>query len=162
MNTLPCKIPHNLMFLSKNAAPLLVAGPFPLKFLENINCSKGNEPEQRWMNTPNHRQPLVPVLVPNSSSWPCARCPHGTAHYLSFSLGSNMSLLRLAVCSLAGGPLGGEIQVLVRCDVSTTVRPPPACQDKQIVCCILLNAVLSPLLSHIYPYSGEGTNLQGL
>lgn len=54
---LHCRIPHHLLFLSKNVPlPLLAAGsflPWPIMGTSKYHCSKGNGLTQSWLNAQN-------------------------------------------------------------------------------------------------------------
>lgn len=86
----------------------------------------------------------------------------GMAHSVPLSLGSEVSLPRPAAWSLAGAPLGGEVQALIRWCLYYGIAILSLMRQENSHYYILLGEGLSPLLSPIYPYSSEGTNPQGL
>lgn len=166
MDTLPCKIPHYLTFLSKSAPPLLAAGPFLLKAV--VVIQEYLLPKRNWARTELAEcLRLQAALGPNSDShrllpalcmvpvmaWhnPCLshvvpKCPcrdrqRGPLLVLPWEVRSRVWYGD--VCTMA--PLS-SLSLLRQANSHYY---------------IVIGALLSPLLSHIYPYSGEGTNLQG-
>lgn len=99
-----------------------------------------------------------PPALPSRVHGACDTMPRS----MPLSLGSKVSLPWPAAWSLAGGPLGGEVQAKVMWCLYYGVAVLSLLRQANSQYYIFLGAVVSPILSRIHPYSGEGTNLQGL
>lgn len=155
-NTLHCKIPHHLQFLSKNGPlPLLVASTLLPWTVMGISPAQKKMGKHRasWMPKTEASPWHLPYSIPNPVRY-VHKAHDNMAHSVPILPRSKVCLLGHAAWSFAGDPAGGKVWDQQReCGCCGTATLSLLRQTNSHLY-ILLSAVFSALLSHMNPYSG--------